>query len=81
MRDQLSSAFSYLFMTSVIVSFVSLFAVLTIFLRSFMTNIGDLEKQTGYVFLYTLLICIILAPIFLYLGNRIEKYKRPMDRV
>jgi hypothetical protein len=81
MRDQLSSIFSYLFMASIFVFIVSLFAVLIIFLRSFIVNIGNLEKQTGYAFLCILITCIILAPIFLYLSNRMEKYRRPMDRV
>lgn len=81
MRDQLSSVFSYMFMASVFVSVVSLFAVLIIFLRFFMMEIGELEKQTGYAFLYIFIICIILAPVFLYLSNRLEKYKRRMDGV
>ena len=79
MRDSLSSVFSYLFMASIFISIISLFAVLIIFLRSFMTDTGELEKQSGYAFLYLFIICIIAAPIFHYISNRLEKRVRRFD--
>lgn len=79
MRDSLSSVFSYLFMATVCICVISLFAVLIIFMRSFMTDIGGLEKQAGYAFLYLFIICIIAAPIFHYISNKLEKHTRSMD--
>ncbi len=81
MRDSLSSVFSYLFMASVCVSAISLFAVLIIFMRSFMIDIGGLEKQAGFAFLYVFIICLIAAPIFHYISNKLEKNTKGMDEI
>lgn len=81
MRDSLSSVFSYLFMAALCVSAISLFAVLIIFMRSFMMDIGGLEKQAGYAFLYVFIICIIAAPIFHYISNKLEKNTKRMDGI
>jgi hypothetical protein len=80
MRDSLSSAFSYLFMATIFVSAISLFAVI-IFMRSFTMEIGGMEKQAGYAFLYVFIICIIVAPIFHYISNKLEKNTKGMDEI
>jgi len=81
MRDSLSSVFSYLFMASIFVSVIALFAVLIIFMRSFMGDIGGMEKQAGYAFLYVFIICAVAAPIFHYISNRLEKHTRGLDEI
>jgi hypothetical protein len=63
-------------MASVVDSIITLFAVLIILLWSFTMDIGNSEKQIGYTFLYAPLNSAILATIFLYISNRMEKHKR-----
>lgn len=75
MRDSLSAVFSYLFMASIVICIISLFGVLIIFMRSFTTDVGGLEKQSGYAFLYVFITCVIAAPIFHYISNKLEKRK------
>ncbi len=81
MRDQLASIFSYLFMSAAVICLISAFAVIIIFIRSIVHDIGIAEKQTGFVFLYIFIIAAVLAPIFLYVSNRLEKYSGRMDEV
>lgn len=79
MRDSLSSVFSYLFMATVIVCVISLFGTLIIFMRSFTMEVGGLERQTGFAFLYVFISCIIAAPIFHYISHKLEKQTRGTD--
>ncbi len=79
MRDSLSVAFSYLFMATVIICVISLFGALIIFMRSFTMDVGGMEKQTGYAFLYVVIFCVIAAPIFHYISNKLEKRTRDTD--
>ncbi|MEQ9619480.1 MAG: hypothetical protein RIG61_09940 [Deltaproteobacteria bacterium] len=81
MRDSLSSVFSYLFMTAVFISVISAFGIILILIRSFIVEISEIEKQTGFIFLYIFLACIILAPIFLFISNKLEKYGKRVDEV
>ena len=79
MRDSLSSIFSYLFMAAVAVCVISLFGALIIFMRSLTMDIGGLEEQTGFAFLYVFIFCLIAAPIFHYISNKLEKHTRGTD--
>ncbi|MGD9653317.1 MAG: hypothetical protein AB7I96_11310 [Candidatus Dadabacteria bacterium] len=79
MRDSLSSLFSYLFMVTVSIAAIAIFAAIVILLRSFVMEIGVVEVQAGFMFLYIFIGSCILSPIFLYLSNRLDKYKRPTD--
>lgn len=79
MRDSLSSLFSYLFMVTVSIAVIAIFAAIVILLRSFVVEIGVVEVQAGFMFLYIFIGSCILSPIFLYLSNRLDKYKRPTD--
>jgi len=79
MRDSLSSVFSYLFMAAVVICIISLFGVLIIFMRSYTMDIGGMEKQTGYAFLYVFIFCVIAAPIFHYISAKLEKHTRGTD--
>jgi hypothetical protein len=79
MRDSLSSVFSYLFMAAVIICIISLFGALIIFMRSFTMDIGGLERQTGFAFLYVFISCVIAAPIFHYISTKLEKNTRGTD--
>ena len=81
MRDSLSSIFSYLFMTTIFMLILSAFGMLIVFLRSLFTDIGDMETRVGFLFVYILIICIILAPIFLYVSNKLEKYGGRIDQI
>jgi hypothetical protein len=81
MRDQLSSIFSYLFMSSAVICLISAFGVIIIFIRSFVQDIGIAEKQTGFLFLYIFIIAAVSAPIFLLISNRLEKYSGRMDEI
>lgn len=81
MRDSLSSVFSYLFMVAVFISVVAAFSTILILLRSFIVEISVTEKQIGFIFLYIFLTCIILAPIFLFISNRLEKSGRRLDEI
>jgi hypothetical protein len=46
-----------------------------------MMEIGGMEKQAGYAFLYVFIICIIAAPIFHYISNKLEKSTKRMDEI
>ena len=81
MRDQLSSLFSYLFMSSAVVCLISVFAVLIILIRSVVADISHTETQMGYVFFYIFVITALLAPVFLYVSNKLEKYSGRMDGI
>lgn len=81
MRDQLSSIFSYLFMFTAVLCLISAFAVIIIFIRSIVHDISLAEKQTGFIFLYIFIIGAVLAPVFLYVSNKLEKYSGRMDEV
>lgn len=81
MRDSLSSVFSYLFMVAVFISIISAFGIILILFRSFIFEISGIEKQTGFIFLYIFLTCIISAPIFLFISNKLEKYGKRIDEV
>ncbi len=79
MRDSLSSLFSYLFMVTVSIAVIAIFAAIVILLRSFVIEIDVVEVQAGFMFLYIFIGSCVLSPIFLYLSNRLDKYKRPTD--
>ena len=81
MRDQLSSIFSYLFMFAAVICLISAFVVLIIFIRSFVHEIGLSERQVGFVFLYIFIVSAVLAPVFLYVSNKLEKYSGRMDEI
>jgi hypothetical protein len=50
-------------------------------MRSWTTEIGGMEKQTGYAFLYVFIACAIAAPIFHYISNKLEKHAKGMDEI
>ena len=81
MRDQFASIFSYLFMSSAVLCLISVFAVLIILIRSVVGDVGRAETQTGYIFFYIFVISALLAPVFLYVSNRLEKYSGRMDGI
>ncbi len=79
MRDSLSNLFSYLFMGTVSIAAIAIFAALIIFFRAFTMEISGTEEEAGFMFLYIFIASCILSPIFLYTSNRLEKYKRSPD--
>lgn len=81
MKASLSSAFSYLFMAAVFISVMTAFGMVIILLRAIFVDISGMEKEIGFLFLYTFLTCIILAPIFLYISSRLEKHGRRLNQV
>lgn len=81
MRDQLSSLFSYLFMTAAVTGFISAFGVIIIVIDSFVLDISVAEKQAGFIFLYIFIAAAASAPDFLYISNRLEKYSGRMDEI
>ncbi len=81
MRDSLAHILSYLFMSAAVTCVISAFGVIIIFLRSMFGNISQTEKDTGFLFVYIFIACIILAPIFLYASNKLEKYSGRMDEI
>jgi hypothetical protein len=46
-----------------------------------MGEIGGMEKQAGYAFLYIFIICAVSAPVFHYISNRLEKQTRGLDEI
>jgi hypothetical protein len=50
-------------------------------MRARMMEIGGMEKQAGYAFLYVFIICIIAAPVFHYISNKLEKSTKGMDEI
>lgn len=68
-----------MFMVTVSIAAITLFAALIILFRSFTMEIGRAEEEIGFTFLYAFIASCILSPIFLYLSNRLDKYKRPTD--
>ena len=81
MRDQFASIFSYLFMSASVVCLISVFAVLIILIRSVVGDISRTETHTGYIFFYIFVITALLAPVFLYVSHRLEKYSGRMDGI
>lgn len=79
MRDSLSSVFSYLFTTTIFIIILSAFGALIVFLRSIFTDIGDVETRVGFLFIYILIACVILAPVFLFVSNKLEKHGGRME--
>ena len=73
--------FSYLFMTSAVLCFLSAFGALIIFIRSIVKDIGIAETQTGFVFLYIFVITALLCPAFLFVSHRLEKYSGRMEEI
>lgn len=63
-------------MVTISIAAITIFAALIIFFRSFTMEISGTEEQAGFMFLYIFIATCILSPIFLYLSNRLEKYKR-----
>ncbi len=66
-------------MVTVSIAVIAIFAAIVILLRSFVMEIGVVEVQAGFMFLYIFIGSCVLSPIFLYLSNRLDKYKRPTD--
>jgi len=64
-------------MTAGIIALFSAFGMIIIFLRSYVISINDLEKHTGFIFLYIFIISFILAPTFLYISHKLEKNDHP----
>ena len=81
MRDQLSSLFSYLFMTAAVTGLISAFGVIIIVIRAIVLDISITEKQVGFIFLYIFIIAAAAAPIFLFISNKLEKYNGRMDEI
>lgn len=81
MRESLSSVFSYLFMTTIFILMLAAFGLLVVFLHSLFTDVGDVETQVGFLFIYIIIACVILAPIFLYISNKLEKFGGHTDRI
>lgn len=79
MRDSLSSVFSYLFTTTIFIIILSAFGALIVLLRSMFTDISNVEARVGFLFIYILITCVILAPIFLYVSNKLEKHGGRME--
>ncbi len=75
MKEFLASLFSYLFMIALIVLGVSLFASSVIGLRYFFIPIGAEEKELGKKLLLVAGTSFILAPVFLFLSEKLEKVK------
>jgi len=81
MRDVLSNVFSYLFMGSAVICLISALGVIIVFIRSLVQDIGINERNMGFYFLYIVIISAVLAPVFLFVSNRLEKYSGRMDEV
>ena len=73
MKSLLAPVFSYLFMACIITLFISIFAVVIIFVRHFFITIGEEEKNLGINFLMALVTSGVLAPIFLYINQRLDR--------
>ena len=68
--------FSYLFMISIFLGAISAFFVVIYLLRHlFATNVSETETNLAYNGLIVFVICIILAPIFLNISQKLEKDK------
>ncbi len=81
MRDQLSSLFLYLFMTSAVTGLISAFGVIIIVIRAIVLDISITEKQAGFIFLYISIIAAVAAPVFLFISNKLEKYSGRTDEI
>jgi len=66
-------------MVTISIAAITLFAALIVFFRSFTMETGRTEEELGFTFLYVFIASCILSPLFLYLSNRLDKYKRPTD--
>ncbi len=67
--------FSYLFMISIVLSAISGFFVVMVLLRHFFASVSETETNLAYNSLIVFVICIILAPIFLSIYQKLERDK------
>ena len=65
--------FSYLFTISIFISAVSAFFVVLALLRHFFSSVSETEVRLAYNSLIVFAICIVLAPIFLSISQKLEK--------
>jgi hypothetical protein len=65
--------FSYLFMISIFLSAISAFFVVIVLVRHFFASVSETETSLAYNSLKVFVICIILAPIFLSISQKLEK--------
>lgn len=81
MKDSLSTLFSYLFMVAVFIAVITAFGMIIIVLRAVTMDISSVEKQVAFLFLYTFVASIILAPIFLYISSKLEKHGKRLNQI
>ena len=67
--------FSYLFVISIFLSAISSFFVVMVLLRHFFASVSETETSLAYNSLIVFVICVILAPIFLSIYQKLEKDK------
>ncbi len=67
--------FSYLFMISIFLCAISAFFVVIYLLRQLFATVSETETNLAYNGLIVFVICIILAPIFLNISQKLEKDK------
>lgn len=76
MKSSLAAFLSYVFMTSIIVLLVSAFGTVIVGARYFFTTISETEKSIGFNFLIIFIVSGILAPILLYLNQKMDRLDR-----
>ena len=72
-RAILVKLFSYLFMISIFLSAISAFFVALVLLRHFFASVSETETDLAYNSLIVFVICMILAPIFLSISQKLER--------
>lgn len=65
--------FSYLFMIAIFLAGISAFFIFIVVLRHFFSNISETESSLAYNSSIVFVICVILAPIFLSISQKLEK--------
>jgi len=81
MKSSLASFFSYLFMTSSIMSLVSALTLVIIVLRYFFGSTGKSEEEIARYIFIVLVISICCAPISLYISNKLGKVSGRKDEL
>ncbi len=81
MRDMFANFFSYLFMSTIVLAMLAAFGAIIVLIRSLLATISPREVNLGFLFLYIFFACVILAPTFFYIANRLEKHSGRIDEV
>lgn len=79
MKSSFASFFSYLFVTTILTLIISAFGTAIVGVRHLLTTISDSEKTIGYYMLAVFIASLLLAPLFLYINQKLDRIDRRFE--